>query len=69
MNESLIKILDNLLDSRVKCVDAPCSSDHHWCEAIAELMKLIPEYKTDDPEFISELEYAEKIHKLLHGYK
>jgi hypothetical protein len=67
MNESLVKILNNLLDARTKNVDAPCSSDHHWCVAIAELILLIPEYKTDDPEFISEIEYAQQIYKLLHG--
>ena len=38
----------------------------HWCDAIAELVKLIPDYKTDNPEFISELEYVETNQKLLN---
>ena len=52
---------------RIKADCAPCSSDQHWCDAISELTKLIPEYETDNPEFISELEYVEINQKLLHG--
>lgn len=67
MNKSLTKILNNLLLSRIKAEDAPCASDQHWCDAISELTKLIPEYKTDNLEFISELEYVDINQKLLHG--
>jgi hypothetical protein len=67
MHKSLLKVLNNLLLMRIKADCAPCSSDQHWCDAITELTKLIPEYKTDNPEFISELEYVEINQKLLHG--
>jgi len=67
MHKSLLKVLNNLLLMRIKADCAPCSSDQHWCDAIAELIDLLPDYKTDNPEFISELEYVEINQKLLHG--
>jgi hypothetical protein len=67
MHESLTKVLNNLLLMRLKADDAPCSSDQHWCTAISELVALIPEYKTDDAEFIYEMKYVELNQKLLHG--
>jgi hypothetical protein len=67
MHKSLLKVLNNLLLMRIKADCAPCSSDQHYCNAIAELINLLPDYKTDNPEFISELEYVEINQKLLHG--
>lgn len=67
MSESLTKVLSHLLLMRIKADDAPCASDQHWCTAIAELKKLIPEYKTDDAEFIYELKYVEINQKLVYG--
>lgn len=51
-------ILANLLWSRVKAEDAPCSSDQHWCSAIEALSQLIPEYAPTDPELAYEFRYA-----------
>lgn len=67
MDKLLTKVLINLLEMRVKADDAPCSSDQHWCSAISELIGLIPDFKTDDAEFIYELKYVELNQKLLHN--
>lgn len=57
-NPDLESILANLLWSRVKAEDAPCSSDQHWCTAIEVLSKLIPDYVPADPEALYEFRYA-----------
>jgi hypothetical protein len=67
MHKSLLKVLSNLLLMRIKADDAPCSSDQHWCDAIAELINLLPDYKTNDAEFAYELKYIELNQKLVHG--
>jgi len=60
-------ILVNLLWSRVKADDAPCSSDQHWCSAIEDLSKLVPEYTPTDPELMYELQYALLNQEVLFG--
>lgn len=60
-------ILANLLWSRVKAEDAPCSSDQHWCTAIEELFKLIPDYAPTNPEILYELKYALLNQEVLFG--
>lgn len=52
---------------RTKHVDAPFSSEQHWCDAIDELVKLIPDYKTINPEFQYEIKYVELTQALLRG--
>lgn len=67
MSDQLKSILTNLLRSRVKAEDAPCSSDQHWCTAIEELTKLIPEYRPADPRLLYELKYALLNQEVLFG--
>jgi hypothetical protein len=50
--DKLEYILANLLWSRIKAEDNPCASDQHWCSAIEELVKLIPDHQLTHPEFM-----------------
>lgn len=66
-NPDLESILANLLWSRVKAEDAPCSSDQHWCSAIEALSKLIPDYMPTDHEVLYEFKYALLNQEVLFG--
>ncbi len=67
IDSKLEYILANLLWSRIKAKDNPCASDQHWCSAIEELAKLIPDHQLTHPEVVYETKYALLNQDVLYG--
>jgi len=47
MNKQLKQILNNVLSGIIKRDDAPCSSETHLNMADVDLLKILPDFKTD----------------------
>ena len=55
----LQRIINNLMVSDLKRDSAPCSSEHHFAEAIVLLITLCPEWQPADDDM------AERVHELI----
>lgn len=58
---NLENIILHLLASEAKRMDAPASSTMHFDYALGELLKLCPEFRTNNPEFLEIIDTAEHV--------
>lgn len=62
MNQQQVDwILNLLLMAKVKSIDAPCSAELTWCEAIVILAKHASKEAITDAECLNELNAAQEI--------